>query len=102
MANFNKVFALAVFAVLIFTSCNRQIVAQKEVKQYYYDCPMHKDYIAYKPGKCPTCGMTLDSWDMDKMAKRQANNDHNSHNSGSSHSGHTGSGSFGGSGGHQH
>jgi hypothetical protein len=37
MANFNKVFALAVFTALIFTSCNRHIVAQKEVKQYYYD-----------------------------------------------------------------
>jgi hypothetical protein len=102
MANFNKIFALAVLTALIFTSCNRQIVAQKEVKQYYYDCPMHKDYIAYKPGKCPTCGMTLDRWDMDKMAKRQANNDHSSHASGSSHSGHSGSGSMGGGSGSCH
>ncbi len=102
MANFIKIFALALLTALIFTSCNRQIVAQKEVKQYYYDCPMHKDYIAYKPGKCPMCGMTLDRWDMDKLAKRQAKNDHSSHASGSSHSGHSGSGSMGGGSGSCH
>jgi len=97
MTKFKIVFALAVFAALIFNSCNRHIVAQKEAKQYYYDCPMHRDYIAYKPGKCPTCGMTMDRWDMDKMARRNANN---SHNSGNSHNGHTGSGSMGSHGGH--
>lgn len=61
MANFSKVLALAVFTSLILTSSNRHIFAQKEAKKYYYDCPMHKDYIAYQPGKYPTCGMTLDS-----------------------------------------
>jgi hypothetical protein len=98
MAKFIKVLVFAGFTALIFTSCSRHIIAQKEVKQYYYDCPMHKDYIAYKPGKCPTCGMTLDRWDMDKMAKRQAKNDHSSHNSGSTHSGHSGSSMGSGSG----
>lgn len=26
----------------------------------YYTCPMHKDVIMAKPGKCPKCGMTLE------------------------------------------
>jgi membrane fusion protein, copper/silver efflux system len=25
----------------------------------YYTCPMHPSVIAYKPGRCPVCGMTL-------------------------------------------
>jgi hypothetical protein len=25
----------------------------------YYTCPMHKDVIKDKPGKCPKCGMDL-------------------------------------------
>ena len=25
----------------------------------YYTCPMHPSVIAYKPGPCPICGMTL-------------------------------------------
>jgi hypothetical protein len=99
MTNFNRIITLILFTSIIFTSCNRQIAAQKEVKQYYYDCPMHKDYIRYKPGNCPTCGMTLEKWEIDQMEKRNISNSQNS----SSHSGHTGSGSYGGSsGGHQH
>jgi uncharacterized membrane protein YgcG len=99
MTNFSKVTILAIFSVFILASCNRYIAAQKEVKEYYYDCPMHKDYIRYKPGVCPTCGMTLEKWEIGKMEKRNISNSQNS----DSHSGHSGSGSYGGSsGGHQH
>jgi hypothetical protein len=99
MTNFNKAITLAIFTVFVLTSCNRQIAAQKDVKEYYYDCPMHKDYVRFKPGVCPACGMTLEKWEIDKMEKRNKSNAQNS----DSHSGHKGFGSYGGSsGGHQH
>jgi hypothetical protein len=72
---------------LLFSSCNRHIAQRKEAKQYYYSCPMHQDYIAYQPGKCPKCGMTLEAWEIENMPRRK---------SGSSHSGHSSSGSSSG------
>ena len=88
---------IAVTTGILFTSCNRNIVAQKEDMSYYYDCPMHRDYIRYKPGNCQICGMTLDKWEIGKMEKRNLGNSNNSSNS---HNGHTGTGSSGGHGGH--
>lgn len=28
-------------------------------RNIYYSCPMHKDVVAEKPGRCPKCGMYL-------------------------------------------
>ena len=37
------------------TSGMRQVMVTDEM----YTCKMHQDVISDKPGKCPTCGMTL-------------------------------------------
>lgn len=90
MAKYKVAIVLILFTSLLFSSCNRHIAQHKETKQYYYDCPIHKEYISYSPGKCPKCGLTLDQWDMENMPKK----------SGNSHSGHSSSGTQSGHGGH--
>ena len=32
-----------------------------------YTCAMHPEVVQEKPGKCPSCGMTLEQKSMDKM-----------------------------------
>lgn len=34
-----------------------------ENKSVIYTCPMHPEVQGDKPGKCPKCGMTLESED---------------------------------------
>lgn len=55
------------------------------ISNSYYYCPMHKDYVQYKPGYCPNCGMSLsymdksnndDSQNKDGYSKDNYKNDH--------------------------
>ncbi len=38
----------------------------------YYTCPMHPAVKLNKPGKCPTCGMTLEKMKMNKTGTMEA------------------------------
>lgn len=50
--------------MFVLAACGRHIALQKPVnKPGIYLCPMHKEYISSEPGKCPTCGMALVSYD---------------------------------------
>jgi len=63
MNKFVTFLLMAVF-IVAFTACGRHIAQQKQVnKPGIYLCPMHKEYISTEPGKCPTCGMALVSYD---------------------------------------
>lgn len=73
MIKFKIILIVIVFTGLLSGSCNRHMAHQKEEKTYYYDCPIHQDYISYQPGKCPKCGMVLEQWEMDKTAKNSGN-----------------------------
>ena len=75
------------FTGLLFSSCNKNIAARKMEKIYYYNCMMHPDYIAYQPGKCPKCGMTLEAWDMKDMPHNKSGNSHIDHFNSGGHSG---------------
>lgn len=72
---------IIILATLLVSSCSRHIAQYKEVKQYYYTCPMHPNDIYFFSGKCPKCGMTMEAWDMKNMPKS------NSYSSGHSGSG---------------
>lgn len=51
------------FAVNVQTQTKSKTDTTKKAKtaKVIYTCPMHRDVVAYKPGKCPkpNCGMTL-------------------------------------------
>lgn len=89
MTRFKIAVILVLFTSLIFSTCNRHIAQSKEVKQYYYTCPMHSEVIEMKPGKCPKCGMTLEQWDMEHIPKKsgssQIGNSNSEGHSGSCH-----------------
>ncbi|NEW84713.1 MAG: hypothetical protein GZ094_20420 [Mariniphaga sp.] len=84
-------YILFVLLILLFSSCNRHIVAQKQVNQYTYYCPMHV-YVTDQPGKCPKCGMSLERMDLNKLPAGNSDNIHSSHTApvGGGHSGHSG------------
>src|SRR3972149_105306 len=65
--------------VLVLSACNKNIIARNEIKRYYYDCPIHRDYIAYSPGKCPKCGMDLQKWEMENNPRKSPGNSHGGH-----------------------
>jgi hypothetical protein len=66
------VFGLA-FTGSAFNSVNGQ-TTQEEMKKdtVKYTCPMHREVIAYKPGKCPTCNMDL----VDKKELKKKDKEH--------------------------
>jgi ssDNA-binding Zn-finger/Zn-ribbon topoisomerase 1 len=45
--------------------CFAAFAQQDTTKRYY--CPMHKDMMSSKPGKCPKCGMDLNLSKKEKM-----------------------------------
>lgn len=84
---------LLIFIGVLFSACNRQAVAQKSDKKYFYTCPMHPEIIEMKPGNCQKCGMKLEHYELEDMPKRKsANSSAGGHN-------HSGFGNSGGSGG---
>lgn len=85
MTKFKVTVVLILFTGLLFNSCNRHIAQLKEVKQYYYTCPMHPADIYYQPGKCPKCGMLLEAWDMKNMPK-SSDSSHSDHSDSGGHS----------------
>ena len=57
------IFAIAILLAAntgIFAQTQKQITQKKKtVTSVKYTCPMHKQIVKNKPGKCPLCGMTL-------------------------------------------
>ncbi len=88
MTKFKIAIILTVFTSLLFISCNKRIAERKEVKQYYYSCPMHPDFISYQPGKCAKCGMTMEQWDLDNMPRKKSGGSSNGNSGIGGHSGH--------------
>ena len=84
-------FKVTVFILLLtgvaFSACNRNVVANKTPKQYFYTCPMHQEIYETKAGNCTKCGMKLEQWDMDNYSKKKSSNSNSN-----SHSGHSNSG----------
>ena len=87
MTNFKILMVMFVLTSLILSSCNRHIVKHKEKPQYYYNCPMHTNYISDEPGKCPKCGMTLEQMELDKLRIKNAGSPHSGYSSSGGHSG---------------
>ncbi|MBN8851989.1 MAG: hypothetical protein BGO55_26150 [Sphingobacteriales bacterium 50-39] len=56
-----KALVTLVFAIGIVSFANAQNKAGKKdsTRHTVYTCPMHPDFVADKPGKCPKCGMEL-------------------------------------------
>jgi len=85
-----KIIAISIFVMgFVLIACNRHIAKQKEAEQIYYTCPMHKEVIEMKPGKCPKCGMTLEILDMDNYKHHPSGSSQGAQpSSGGGHSGH--------------
>jgi hypothetical protein len=91
MSKFTTVLIIAVLMSILFSSCNKQMYAQKKAKPVYYTCPMHTDIIVMQPGKCPRCGMALVVLDLEERIQRNSGSNYNPHNnSGGSSGGHSG------------
>lgn len=53
------------------TKTKKDTAQKAKTAKVVYTCPMHRNVIAYKPGKCPkpNCGMTLvKKSDLDKKS----------------------------------
>lgn len=82
------VILLTLIVGLSFSSCNRHIAQQKTITHsYYFTCPMHEDYVAFRPGKCPQCGMSLEQRDMKDIPRRTPSNSYGNSMGSSSHGG---------------
>ena len=46
-------------AVVLFAQTTKDKAKQDSSVQVTYTCPMHRDVVSDKPGKCPKCGMDL-------------------------------------------
>lgn len=84
MISFKTALVISVIIVLLSSSCNKNIAANKSPKQYYYTCPMHTEIFEINPGRCRKCGMELEQRSLDNYSRN------------SSHGGHSGSGGGGG------
>lgn len=77
----SKAFAVASFMTISLLSANHAMAQQtdstqtqqhkhhkkdKKDKKTMYQCPMDKDQISDKPGKCPKCGMEMVKMKMKK------------------------------------
>jgi hypothetical protein len=87
MTKFKVTVIILLFTGFVSSACNRNIVASKTPKQYYYSCPMHPSDIYYSSGNCPKCGMALEQWEMDDYSPKKASSSHSGHSSSGSQSG---------------
>ena len=53
-----SVIVVLIVSIALLVACGRKGSGDGTVKQMY-QCPMHPDYTADKPGNCPICGMNL-------------------------------------------
>jgi hypothetical protein len=54
-----RIISLASFVIFFVAAGSWTAAQQNSSKEQLYNCPMHPDYIATKPGTCPICGMRL-------------------------------------------
>ena len=51
--------AFFIAANATFAQTQKPVVVKKSTTSVKYTCPMHKQIVRNKPGKCPICGMKL-------------------------------------------
>jgi len=66
--------ALTILSVAVFaqdTTKQKVKTKQHKTEKITYSCPMHPDMVMDKPGKCPTCGMALQSSKKEQMKMKE-------------------------------
>ncbi|PWT96133.1 MAG: hypothetical protein C5B52_16385 [Bacteroidetes bacterium] len=71
------------FVILLFCFASPAVIAQNKAgktdttkHEKLYTCPMHPDYVAHQPGKCPKCGMDLKLSSKEQMKLEQSKSYH--------------------------